>query len=831
MTTIASEAVTQSGTVARASFVACAHCSQPVPESRTASNEEANAYCCAGCEAVWHVLHECGLERYYELQKSAGSAANRPQGAQSHAYLDHAEFQSRHVQRVNADLVRVDLRLDGIKCGACMWLLEALPRIEHGVTSARVDLGRSIISIEWIPARVELSQIADRVTALGYAVRPIGTLASRQEWRRQDRRWLIDIAVAGAISGNVMAIAFALYGAQLTWMDDPTRQFLQWVSLALATLAVVWPGRVFLRNAWAAIATRRPHMDLPIALALVAGLIGGAIITATGQPGVYFESIGMLVWLLLIGRFVQFRQQRSARHEIELICALVPQTARRVLPTGVEEVPVDALCKGECVEVFSGESICADGVLESNEASLDMQLLTGESRPMRVGAGESVYAGVRLVSTAPIRIRVTAAGSTTRAAAIANMVQDAASKRPPTVEFANRIAGWFVLAVLVVTAIVGCVWAVVDPSRVLSVVIAMLVVTCPCALGLATPLTMMASLGKAARAGILVRGGDVLERLASAGTLILDKTGTVTEGSMRVVRMYGDSQAIQLAAALEAKSAHPVARAIQACAVGGEAHLVDDVNETIGRGITGRVGGKRVEVGNAALLASISSSEYAVEFAESQRMVHDGLSPIFVRIDGCVRAVLGVGDPIRKDAAALVRGFQTRGWKVCLASGDDVAITAQVGAALAIAPAQVRGRCTPEEKVAIAVAQTQRPVVMVGDGVNDLPAMAASDVGVAVRQGAQTTVAHADVALTGAGLAQLFALVDGAHQTIKTVHVNFAISLAYNLVGGALAATGTISPLIAAILMPLSGLTVTAVALRMPRFRVATLNPPREVAR
>lgn len=726
---------------------------------------------------------------------------------------------------VNATVARVDLRLDGIKCGACMWLLEALPRLEQGVASARVDLGRSIITIDWTPTRVGLSQIADRVAALGYAVRPIGTLASRQEWRRQDRRWLIDIAVSGAISGNVMAIAFALYGAQLSWMDDPTRQFLQWVSLALAAVTVVWPGRVFLLNAWAAILTRRPHMDLPIALALVAGLIGGAVISATGEPGVYFESIAMLVFLLLIGRFVQFRQQRSARHEIELICALVPQTARRVVCSGVEEVPVDALRIGECVEVFSGESICADGVLESDETSLDMQLLTGESRPVRARAGECVYAGVRLVSRAPIRIRVTAAGATTRAAAIANMVQDAASSRPPTVEFANRIAGWFVLAVVVITAIVGCVWAVVDPSRVLSVVISMLVVTCPCALGLATPLTMMTSLGKAARAGILIRGGDVLERLGRAGTLILDKTGTVTEGSMRVLRMYGDSQAIRLAAALEAKSAHPIAHAIRECAVDGTLHAVDDVRETIGRGISGLVDGMRVEVGNATLLAAPATTGVeCAEIAESQKMVQDGLSPIVVRIDGRVRAVLGVGDPIRKDAAALVRGFQSRGWRVCLASGDDVAITSQAGEALGIAPADARGGCTPEEKVAFAASQVQRPVVMVGDGVNDLPAMAASDVGVAVRQGSQTTVAHADVALTGAGLGQLFALVDGAHQTMRTVHVNFAISLAYNLVGGALAATGTITPLIAAILMPLSGLTVTAIALRMPRFRVGVLT-------
>ncbi len=817
MTTLAS--VRPEAHSPRAAFIACAHCSQPVPESGEQSRSDANMFCCAGCEAVWHVLHSCGLEQYYALQRAAGSTANRPARATSHAYLDHPEFHARHVHCVHEQCARVELRLDGLKCAACMWLLEALARIEPGVTSARVDLGRSIIMIEWSPSRVTLSQVADRIAALGYCVRPIGTRASREQWRRQDRRWLIDIAVSGAISGNVMAIAFALYGAQFSWMDDSIRQFLQWTSLALATVTVVWPGRTFLSNAYHALVTRTPHMDIPIALALVAGLVGGAVVTALGDPGVYFESIGMLVFLLLIGRFVQFRQQRSARHEIELICALVPQTARRVLATGtIEEVPVDALRVGELVEVRSGESLSADGTLESSEASLDLQLLTGESRPVRVAAGNAVSAGVRLLGSAPILIRVSAAGATTRAAAIANMVQDAASKRPATVEFANRIAGWFVLCVLITTAIVGAVWWMIDPTRVLPVVIAMLVVTCPCALGLATPLTMMASLGQAARAGILVRGGDVLERLARAGTLILDKTGTVTEGSMRVLRQYGESDAIQLAAALEAKSAHPVARAISELARVDAAHQIDDVHETLGRGIAGTVDGKRVEVCTWSFIANTALKADPLEHTEARRMVCDGLSPIAILIDGRVRALCGVGDPIRKDAATLVEGFRRRGWIVCLASGDDAMITAQVGTALGIPRELVRGECTPHDKVEVASQQTQRPVVMVGDGVNDLPAMAASDVGVAVRQGTETTISHADVALTGAGLAQLFALVDGARRTIRTVHVNFGISLAYNIVGGALAATGTISPLIAAILMPLSGLTVTVVALRMPRF-------------
>ncbi len=826
-------------------MVDCVHCGQRMAAP---SPPREHAFCCAGCEAVWHMLHSCGLDRFYEMQRESGSWANRPQAVTSHAHLDHDEFQRRHVQRLADGRLRVELRLDGLKCGACLWLLEALPRLHGGLLSSRVDLGRSVIALEWTPEATALSAVARRIAALGYEVRPIGTLSSRREWRRQDRAWLVRIAVAGAISGNVMAIAFALYGAQFSWMDDDTRQFLQWTSAALAATAVLWPGRVMLGNAWNAIRARRPHMDLPIALALLAGLAGGAAMTAAHRPGVYFESVSMLVFLLLVGRFVQFRQQRAARHDLELICALVPQTARRVGAAGaVEEVPAEALRPGDLVEIPAGESASADGALESGDAHFDMQLLTGESRPVRIGRGGAVYAGVRLLDAAPARLRVTASGEGTRAAAISRMVEGAAGLRPRVVEFADRIAGWFLLAVVAAAAAAGAAWWFIDPSRALSIVIAMLVVTCPCALGLATPLTMVASLGKAARAGILVRGGDVLDRLARCGVIILDKTGTVTEGRMRVVDRAGDADAIELAAALEARSTHPVARAIvgdRPATEDAPPHEVGEVRERVGRGIEGTVDGRRVAVGSRAFAQGDATEGSVADGAmrgpgaddatsslphAARGMVSQGLSPVFIAIDGRVRAVLGLGDPLRRDAATMVESLERRGWSVWLASGDLHELAARAGAALRLRPERVFGGCAPERKMEIVSARrgegvaaprtaAPAPVVMVGDGVNDLPAMAAADVGIAVRQGSRATLEHADVALTGGGLGQVVALLDGARRTMATIHVNFAISLAYNLAGAVLACTGVINPLIAAVLMPLSGLTVTAVALRMPRF-------------
>jgi len=816
---------------------ACTHCGLPVPESTVVGDHP--SFCCGGCEAVWNALHSCGLQQYYQLQRAEHAHGNRPSRHGSAAYLDHPDFQERHVAMVGTDRARCELRIDGMKCGACLWLLEALPRIDNGLLASRVDLGRSVIVLEWIPEVISLSRIAERIASLGYQVRPLGTLASREEWRRQDRRWLVDIGVSAAISANVMAIAFALYGAQLAWMDDSTRQFLQWTSVGLAALAVFVPGRIYLRNAWNALRTRTPHMDLPIAIALLAGLFGGAAMTAANRPGVYLESVSMLVFLLLVGRFVQFRQQRHARHEIELLCALVPQTAFRMDSDGsVSEIPAEALRVGDIVRVAAGEQIPADGSLRGSDAHLDLQLLTGEARPMHVPCGGAVFAGTRALA-APIELCVTASGDATRAAAISRMVEEAAGKRPAVVEFANRIAGWFLIVVLALTTVVCIAWWQIDPARVPGILIAMLVVTCPCALGLATPLTMVASLGKAARAGILVRGGDVLERLATAGTLVLDKTGTVTMGSMTVVRTRGDRSAMALAAALERSSAHPVAKAIAAFGTDAVAHLDGvaggehrgiverrdraecAVREVAGRGIQGVVVGEVVLVGTAAFLAESVVVPDPALVAEAAAMVQEGLSPAFVAIGGSMRAVFGIGDPVRPDARALVTHFVESGWDVRMASGDLPILAQRIVSVIGIDRAHCDGGSTPERKMEIVATLERRPVVMVGDGINDLPAMAAADVGIAVRQGAYATVARADVALTGGGLEQVAALVEGARRTMLTIHVNFAVSLTYNIIGATLAATGMINPLIAAILMPLSGLTVTAIALRMPRFTTA----------
>ncbi len=803
----------------------CSHCGLLVPRGLIDPASETQ-FCCGGCRAIWESLHACGLDAYYAMRQAEGAPPPTRGEARSMAHLDGPEFLAKRSQEIAPGVRAIEMRLDGIRCGACLWLLESLPRLESGLVALRVNLGRSTARIEWRPEQTSLSAIAQRLAALGYGVAPLGDPSRREAERRQDRAWLVRLGVAGAVAGNAMAIAFALYGGLFTGMDAAIKGFFHWTSVALAAVAVLGPGRLFLSNAWTAIRARTPHVDLPIAAALLAGLFGGAAATILGEGGVYAESVCMLVFLLLAGRFVQFRQQRRARHEVELLCALVPSTARRVATNEdddtIETVATEALEIGDVVEAPAGEALPADGELlgadGTEDAWLDLAILTGESKPVRVAAGSIVFAGSRATDR-PVRLRVTARGEETRAAGIARLVEDAASRRAPVVEFANRIGAWFLAAVLVAAAGTTVLWWSEGPAVALERAVALLVVTCPCALGLATPLAMTASLAKAARRGILVRGGDVIERLATPGTIVLDKTGTLTHGRTEVVEAEGDPEAIQLAAALERSSIHPVGRAIAAAADG--TLRVGQAQEIAGQGIAGIVDGRAVVVGRAAFLATRGAiGADAPRWRDTaERFTAAATSPAWIAVDGEVRAMVAIGDPIRRESRALVSSLRDRGWQVRLLSGDHAAIAQAVGGAVGIEGEECVGEATPESKAAtIASGELAHPVVMVGDGVNDLAAMASADVGVAVREGAQAALSTADVCLAKPGLSPLLSLIDGARRSMRTIHVNFAVSLAYNVAGGTLAVLGLVNPLVAAVIMPLSGLTVTAIALRMPRF-------------
>jgi len=789
-----------------ATGIACAHCSLPVPQGLIAPNA-ARQFCCAGCQTAWAIIHEHGLEGYYAFDERREG----PVRASSRSYeeFDHDAFRTLYVRARADGLCETDLYLEGVHCASCVWLVERVPLALPGVATAELDVGRALAHIVWDADRVQLSSIARFVDRLGYPPHPFRGVKADAMRRKEDREALTRIGIAGDIAGNVMMIALATYAGWFGGIDGDTERYFRWWSLVLTTPSIVGPGRVFFRSAWSALRSRALHMDVPIALALAAGYLRGAVNTISDSGPIYFDGVATLIFLLLVGRFLQQRAQRAAADAAELLHSLSPASARIVDGDAIREVPAEAVLPGVTLDVRAGDTLAADGIVISGRSAMDLALLTGESQPVAVSEGATVFAGTVNLS-APLRVRVTGAGETSRLGRLLHDVEESSRRRAPVVRMADRMAGAFIAIVLMLAAATWIAWMRRDPSQALDNAIAMLVVTCPCALAMATPLAISVAIGRAARRGILIKGGDALERLSKPGRLILDKTGTITEGRMSLLAWDGPDAVRAMILALERHSRHPVSAALQRAWPDERDLLASDVHETIGGGLDGEVNGRRMTVGRPSFVL-----ERAPHVLEPFPPLDDSLTPVLVAIDGIVVARAAFGDPVRSDAQSAIAQFRARGWRVQILSGDDSRVVAAAGRALGIDDSDCTGGATPEQKrVEVERAAAGGPVVMVGDGVNDAAAIAAATVGVSVRGGAEASLAAADVFLARGGLDALLELEDGARRTVRLIRLGMAFSLGYNAVGAALAFTGVLDPLIAAIMMPASSLTVVMTAWR-----------------
>ena len=785
----------------RGADAACDHCGLPVPAGLVERGERLQ-FCCHGCRAAFEILHESGLDGFYALPEKR-RAAVRPTG-KSFAEFDHESFHDLYVRRRADGLLETDLYVEGVHCASCVWLVERVPLVLRGMIQAELDVPRSLVHVTWDGARTSLSAVARALDRLGYRPHPFRGVRAEAMRRLEDRAMILRIGVSGAIAGNVMLLALALYAGWFTGMEWEYERTFRWISMALTVPAVFGPGGLFFRGALAALRTRTAHMDLPIALALGAGFVRGVANTLTTAHGpVYFDGVTLLIFLLLVGRFLQQRAQRAATDSAELLAALAPSTARVRSGDVVREIPAQALLPGMILEVRPGDTVAADGAVIAGTSELDLSLLTGESRPAAIGPGGRVFAGT-VNRRAVLEVRVEEAGEATRLGRILQEVEAGTLRRAPVVRLADRLAGRFVVVVLLAALVTLLVWLRVDRARALDNAIALLIVTCPCALALATPLAVTVAIGRAARAGILVKGGDALETLGRPTRLVLDKTGTLTEGRTTLVAWEGPDEVKPLVAALERHSTHPVAAGLVEAWPGLSVPPATNVAHTLGGGVEGEVDGHRVVVGSPAFVGA------RLEGARGADAPADpALTPVWVAVDGALAARAAFGDRVRSDAAGALAELRRRGWRPELLSGDDPRVASAVGEALGFAPGECRGGASPEEKRAyVEEAMRQGPTVMVGDGVNDAAAIAAATVGIGVHGGAEACLSTADVFLARPGLGPLVTLVEGAGRTLRVIRLNIAFSLVYNVVAAALAVAGFINPLIAAVLMPASSLTV-----------------------
>jgi len=820
----------QAAAAADGSF--CYHCGNRNPGAgqwRALLNGASRHFCCAGCLAVAQTIHAAGLDAFYVQRTVAadrGSPAPWSETASDEwSRWDGAAAQAGLVRSNPAGREEVSLLLEGIHCGACIWLIESWLRRQPGVTDASVNFATRRANVGWDGGRAQLSDLLRAIAHIGYRAYPYDPARREVMARRESRTLLLRMAVALLAMMQVMMFALPTY-ITVDGVEPRHRLLLEWASLTLTLPALLFSAAPFFRGAWRDIRLLRPGMDVPVALGLAAAFAASAWATFSGGGAVYYDSVTMFIALLLLARYVELTARRRAGDAVEDVAKARPATALRLRgwPAGheVETVGAAALDAGDTVLVRPGAVIPADGEVVEGHASVEEAILTGESRPRGKTAGDKVLSG-SVVRDGALVIRVSAAGAATRLAAIERLVLRAAGERPRVARVADRVATWFVGVLLVFAAATAIVWWQLDPARTLAVTFAVLVVSCPCALSLATPAALAAVSGALGRAHVVVARADALETLARVTHVVLDKTGTLTTGRIAlldVMPLGGATrdQVLALAAALEARSEHPLAVALRGAATMAALPSVDNLRVVPGRGVEGTLGGRSLRLGRPDWVAALSAAGLPADVA---RMDVTATVVALGDADGC-RALFALGDALRPGARDLIAKLRMLGITPVLISGDRAATVAATAATLGIAEA--RGDTLPDEKrAAIAALQAGGAVVaMAGDGINDAPGLAQAQVSLSL--GSATPLAQwtADVVVLSDELPRIAEAIAHARRAFRIVRQNLAWAFAYNVIAIPAAAMGFVTPLVAAIGMSASSLAVVGNSLRLSRLPAAS---------
>lgn len=795
---------------------ACFHCGLPVPPGTDYTVEidgERRPMCCPGCQAVAQAIVDNGLTDYYRYRTEAPRNPQElvPAALKQFELYDRPDLQKAFVQPAQGQVREVSLILEGIVCAACVWLNERHVGALPGVLEFRVNYSTHRARVKWDDERIHLSDILKAIAAIGYIAHPFDPGRQEQIQKRERSTALRRIAVAGLGAMQVMMLAIAMYAGDYSGMETGLRDFMRWISLVIATPVILYAARPFFTSAWRDLRRRHLGMDVPVALAIGAAFLASAWATVTGTGEVYYDSVTMFTFFLLTGRFLEMGARHRAGQAAEELVRMMPATATRITGAGQEVVSVVELVPGDRVLIRPGETVPADGAVLTGRSSVDESLLTGESLPRARGPGDELVGGTINVES-PLEMEVQRVGDDTVLSSIVRLLDRAQTEKPRIALLADRVAGWFVAALLLVAGSVFFWWSQHRPEDAFWITLSVLVVTCPCALSLATPAAVTAATGRLTRAGLLTTRGHALETLARATHVIFDKTGTLTFGRLRLVdvelhRELSRERALAVAGALERGSEHPLGKVLLDAAQ--DVPAAEDVVATPGMGLEGVVAGTRYRIGNPAFVAGLFGGEVA------QAGEPSALTRVLLADEQGLIAVFHLADQLRPDAAQTVERLRDLGLTVALLSGDSPAIAEHTAAQLGIVHAE--GGLLPQDKLErIRRLQAEGAVVaMVGDGVNDAPVLAGAQVSLAMGSGTQLAHASADMVLLSEQLARLVDGVVLARRTLAIIRQNLGWAILYNAVALPLAAAGWVAPWMAAIGMSASSLVVVLNALRL----------------
>ena len=794
----------------------CFHCGEPVPAGahyRIVYQGQSRPACCLGCEAVAQTIIDSGNADYYRLRTDLPKTPEAALEELKNLKLyDLPEIQGSFVKS-EGDAREASLILEGIVCAACVWLNERHLHQLPGVLAADINFSTRRARVRWDDSRIKLSEILKSIQDIGYDAYPFDPGRQEELFRKERETAIRRLAIAGLGMMQVMMYAVPTYLAHQDAMSRDIEALMRFASMLLTTPVVFYSAWPFFQGAWRDLKLRRAGMDVPVALGVGAAYAASVYGSFAGSAEVYFDSVTMFVFFLLTGRFLEMSARKRSAEAAESLVKLIPAAALRLpgFPASRAEETIAAvkLVPGDHVLVGPGESFPADGAVAEGRSSVDESLLTGESHPVAKHPASPVIGGTINLES-PLVVKVEKVGSDTVLSGIVRLLDRALAEKPRLAQLADRVAGWFVFALLLVAATVAGIWYVVDASRAFWITVSVLVVSCPCALSLATPAALTAALGRLTRLGLLSTRGHALEVLAHATDFVFDKTGTLTTGEFKLLDMAvmrGErSTALLLARALEQGATHPVAAALRE-AEEGETPPAEDLIYTPGRGVEGRIEGRVYKLG---------APEFVAALPEPGRFP-DGVTVVGLADTQGVLAWFALGDAPRPQAGQLVADLKALGVRLHLYSGDRVENVAALAAELGIDDA--RGAMLPQDKLA-AVRELQQGgaiVAMTGDGVNDAPVLAQAQVSIAVDQGAEAAQAAADMVLLSSEIARLADGVKLARRAQGVIKQNLLWAALYNVLAIPAAATGHVTPWLAGVGMSLSSLLVVLNAMRLSR--------------
>ncbi len=768
---------------------------------------------------VCSAIYDAGLQGFYERTPGNIKLAPPPDTPRDLALYDLDEVQAEFVGELTRQR-EIHLLVEGIHCAACVWLIERAMEQTPGVLNAQVNLAGKRLIVRWDNEQIKLSAIINRLGQIGYAAVPYDPEVAEGKLQQQNRALLFRMAFAGFTMMNLLWVSVALYsGAD----QSEFRQLFHWVGFALATPTLLYSGYPFFRSAWTGLKQLHLTMDLPIALGASVTYLYSVYITVW-QPQVgevYYDTVVNFLFVILVGRYLEAISKRQAVSSTQRLLDLQPRGATVFRDNEAVLLPIRAIKPGDHVLVKPGDRVPVDGKIIDGRSAVDESMLSGEAIPVGKSIDDHVAAGTLNLDSA-LTIKVQGTLRNTSLGRIIRLVEEAQASRAPIQCVADRIVPWFVATTLVLASVTFIYWLGTDFEIALMAATAVLIITCPCAFGLATPMAIASASGLGARHGILVKNGAVLETLSHIDHFVFDKTGTLTEGHMQIEKIITtpgtkENDLLALVAAVEKFSEHSIARAIVSAAKIRAIALpvANGVESRPGCGIKGMVNNHHVLIGTSAWLNQHQVQRNTDLKQQTVNYETLGTTCVHVAIDGIEKALIAIADTLRPDAKTLIDSLRANNIRMTLLSGDRQrvvdAIAEQLGGMHTIA------EVLPQDKdqVIRELQQNGAKVAMVGDGINDAPALIRADVGIALGSGTEVSGESADIVLMSNELDKVRLATQLSQRTLGTIRQNIGISITYNIIMVPLAMAALITPLVAAISMPVSSLLVIGNAARL----------------